>query len=420
MNTIQPVRFDKHADQLKLFEHVSSTFAQSPESQLSTQELYHQVARRAGLDAGDMAIKVQIGQSGQEHNLIKRQVRWHQQTLKTMGLIERVEGRRGIWQLTQEGKSKLTKIKDNVHMVAYSTELGLAIWGNWHTASKNFNQQIMLCLTSPPYPLHKPRHYGNPTVEEYTDFICKTLEPVVKNLHPAGSIALNVSNDIFEKGSPARSLYKEKMLIALHERLSLSLIDTWVWDNPTKPPGPTQWASKTRQQLNVAWEPVYILSPDPLMFKGNNRRILEPHSEKHLKFVKNGGEKRTASNGDGAYTIKPGSYSNPTEGRIPRNVQTISHVSAENRAFNRDLVAAGLPKHGAMMPAALALKLIKFLTDIEDVVLDVFFGSGTTGKQAEISGRRWIGFENALEYIQGSALRFKDVPSLELNKQIFS
>lgn len=87
--------------QMHLFDHVAEAFAQRPEFPLATHDLYEQVAKRAGISHADLDVKVKIGQSGQEQNLIKRQVRWHQQTMKKLGLIERVEGERGIWQLTE-------------------------------------------------------------------------------------------------------------------------------------------------------------------------------------------------------------------------------------------------------------------------------------------------------------------------------
>ncbi|MBF4991083.1 site-specific DNA-methyltransferase [Methylophilus sp. QUAN] len=405
--------------QMHLFDHVAEAFAQRPEFPLATHDLYEQVAKRAGISHADLDVKVKIGQSGQEQNLIKRQVRWHQQTMKKLGLIERVEGERGIWQLTEEGKGKLTKIRNNVAMVAYSTKLGIAIWGNNQTALKNLDEPIMLCLTSPPYPLRKPRAYGNPTAQEYTDFICKSLEPIVKNLHREGSLVINVTNDVFNEGLPSRNLYLEKLVIAINERFNLALMDRWVWHNKSKPPGPLQWASKTRQQLNVAYEPIYWFAVDPLACKSNNRRVLEPHTETHRKYIENGGSKKFASNNDGAYILKPGSYSNITEGRIPRNVLEYSHTDKENRELLKILRHRNWPTHGAMMPGALVLKIIKFLTDKDDLVVDLFSGSSVIPKQAEDSGRRWLSTECMLEYVQGSAVRFAGNSDLVLNEQIF-
>jgi site-specific DNA-methyltransferase (cytosine-N4-specific) len=50
-------------------------------------------------------------------------------------------------------------------------------------------------------------------------------------------------------------------------------------------------------------------------------------------------------------------------------------------------------KHPAIMPEEMARKLIRLYSFVEDIVLDPFFGSGTTGKAAMELNRRWIGYE---------------------------
>jgi site-specific DNA-methyltransferase (cytosine-N4-specific) len=51
---------------------------------------------------------------------------------------------------------------------------------------------------------------------------------------------------------------------------------------------------------------------------------------------------------------------------------------------------------------------IKFLTTGDDLVVDIFAGSNTTGRVAEQLGRRWIAMELDMSYVAGSALRFMD------------
>src|SRR3546814_19481809 len=90
-------------------------------------------------------------------------------------------------------------------------------------------------MTSPPYPLAKPRRYGNVTEAQYVDWLCKTLEPVIKLLVPGGSICINVGNDVFMPNSPARSLYRERLIVALHDRFGLPKIDELTWEAPKAP-----------------------------------------------------------------------------------------------------------------------------------------------------------------------------------------
>jgi site-specific DNA-methyltransferase (cytosine-N4-specific) len=68
------------------------------------------------------------------------------------------------------------------------------------------------------------------------------------------------------------------------------------------------------------------------------------------------------------------------------------------------------------MPIGLAGFFIQFLTDENDLVLDPFAGSNTTGQAAEALGRRWIAVEPNADYIEGSKGRFvsdEDLLALE-------
>jgi len=397
--------------ELDALKHVASVYALSPLDIIPNKVLYESAAKLSGIPAEQINHLDQVGEAGVKHSLFKRKVRWHQQTLKSMGLLERAE--RGAWRLSEKGKKQLTKAESSVIMLAFSTNLGIAIWGACERVFGSINEPITLCLTSPPYLLRNPRDYGNPKDEcEYVDFILRSLEPIVRNLVPGGSICLNISNDIFEQGSPARSMYCERLLLALHDRLGLQLMDRLVWES-NKPPGPIQWASKNRVQLNVAYEHVYWMTNDPLRVRSDNRRVLQEHSEKHLKLIKNGGDQRNASYSDGAYTLRAGkSFANETEGKIPRNIMKISSTCSDKRHLGKIAESLGLPVHGATMPIALAKFLIQFLTgDGEDeLVADPFGGWFRTAKAAEELGRRWISSELMLEYAMGGAEGFRASP----------
>lgn len=396
--------------QLDLFEHVLKSYAHEG-GPLSNDVLYAKVASSAGVPLEIIEKKVPIGKSGEMHSPFRRRVRWYQQTLRALGLLEKddVAGR-GHWKLTPKAKQKLTPAQGTAVMLGFSTDLGVALWAASSSVFPLIGEPITLCLTSPPYPLKKARAYGNPPIQEYVDFILKQMEPIVRHLAPGGSICLNVSNDIFEDHSPARSTYKERMLIALEDKLGLKLMDTLIWHNPNKPPGPIQWASLSRQQLNVAYEPVYWMTNDPRLCKSDNRRVLQQHTEQHMKLLNAGGERRSAVYGDGAYRLREGSFGKRTDGRIPRNILQFSHVESEKNEFRKEIQAQGLPHHGAMMPRRLARLLIEFLTEPGDLVVDNHFGHATTLIEAEDLGRRWFGAELMAEHVLGGALRFKDRP----------
>jgi len=397
----------KSLQQMDLFRCVSESYAVVPDRPLDNSALYNIVAAKCGISTEKLSEKTAIGKAGAERSLIKRSIRWHQQTLKHMGLLEKVPAQRGLWQLTKEGKRKLHRAAPGVTLLAFSTDLGIAIWGDCRQVFSSLDVPIHLVITSPPYPLRQPRAYGNPKESEYVDFICSALEPVVAKLADGASVCLNISNDIFEQGSPARSLYVERLVIALNDRLGLSLMDRLIWHNPSKPPGPVLWASIKRVQLNVAYEPVFWFTNNPRAVRSDNRRVLEPHTERHKRLIAAGGCQHEAEYADGAYRRKVGSYGNDTPGRIPRNVISLGHQCADHKEYRRDCEELGLPKHGAPMPLSLPDFLIRFMSLPGDLVADPFGGKLTTAMAAETLGRRWICSEWIYEYVRGASERFK-------------
>lgn len=402
-------------NQLNLFSGVLHAYSKETDGVLDNATLYAKVAEAAGVSAGEAARRQAVGTSGCKHNLYERKIRWYQQTLKQAGILQRVDGKRGVWGLTKPASKDLNQIEPTVSVIGFSTDLGIAILGACESVFASVDSPITLVVTSPPYPLAKARNYGNPTEPQYVDWICRTLEPVIKNLAPGGSICLNVSNDIFLPESPARSLYCERLLLELNSRFSLSLMDRLVWRNPSKPPGPYQYASKARTQLNVEYEHIFWLTNDPHKVKSDNRRVLQAHTEQQLRLIQKGGEQRTVSSSDGSYLIRPGSFGNQTAGRIPRNVLSFGHRCPAQTAYKRDAKARGLPVHGAPMPLKLASFLIEFLSEPGDLIADPFGGSFTTADAAERLGRRWLSTECMIEYVLGGSTRFVRAPGFRLN-----
>lgn len=400
--------------QIDLFAEVLHSYSATANGTLTNAALYEQVANRAGIDPEEFAARVPVGSSGQPHSLLKRQARWHQQSLKKAGVLERVDGERGVWRLTNPASADLNQIQSGVSVVGFSTRLGVAILGSCDTVFSRFDSPIVLCLTSPPYALSKPRAYGNVSEHEMVDWIVRMLEPVCRSLVAGGSICLNISNDIFLSGLPARSMYRERLMLALHDKLGLFKVDELIWVNKAKPPGPIQWASKERVQLNVAYEPIYWLTNDPTKLRSDNRRVLQEHTERHLRLIHAGGEQRDAEYSDGAYSVKTGNFGTLTEGRIPRNVLEFGHACADQRLYKQRARALGLRVHGAPMPLKLASFLVEFMSKPGDLVVDPFGGSFSTAKAAELLGRRWMSTEIMLEYVLGAATRFEGAEGFRL------
>ncbi|WP_059414459.1 site-specific DNA-methyltransferase [Cupriavidus basilensis] len=401
--------------QLDLFAHVAAAFADAADRPVSNAELYGTVAKAADIEPAETLRRQPIGASGALHSPFKRAVRWHQQTLKRLGIIERIPDQRGLWRLSEPAGKELDRATSGVKLLAFSTDLGVAIWSKSQDVFPSLGEPIALCFTSIPYPLRHARAYGNPPAAEFVDFICGVIEPIAAGLVPGGSIVLNVSNDIFEDRSPARSLYVERLVLALHDRFGLALMDRIPWVNYSKPPAPTWWACVNRVQLATGYEPILWFTNDPHRIRSDNRRILQEHTARHRSLVRAGGESRTAIYGDGAYRIRPGSFRAETAGRLARNVLERGHACADTRHYRQQAKALGLPVHGAMQPTAIPDFFIRFLTEPGDLVVDPFGGTIRTGLAAERLGRRWLVTEWIHQYIRGAAELFRTAPGFELN-----
>ncbi|KZC39844.1 DNA methyltransferase [Rhodanobacter sp. FW510-R12] len=401
-----------------LFEHVAAAYSDSDDGRLDNASLYRMVAERAGIPESKRRARSPIGRTGQLHSPVERAIRWHTQTLKHMGAIRRVDGERGVWELVERTRQGLHVPAVPVKLVAFSTALGVAIWGDNRGVIANLDEPIHLVLTSPPYPLRKPRAYGNVPVSEYVDFIVHAIEPLVRTLVRGGSMALNLSNDVFMASSPARSTYLERLIIALEDRLGLQLMDRLPWVNLSKAPGPIAWASKERIHLNVGFEPIIWMCNAPRESFADNRRVLEPHTEKHRQLIAAGGTAVEGDYSDGAYRRRAGAFGRETAGRIPKNVLMRGHRCADAMATRRDAQRLGLPPHGAVMPTSVADFLVRYLTEPGQLVVDPFGGKGTTGLAAERAGRRWLICDRVLDYLRAGAERFRAAPGFEMPEAV--
>ena len=86
----------------------------------------------------------------------------------------------------------------------------------------------------------------------------------------------------------------------------------------------------------------------------------------------------------------------------------------------------GQKVHPTQKPEALLYRVLLASTKPGDVVLDPFFGTGTTGAVAKMLGRRWIGIEREADYRAAAEARIARVRPADaaalaaLHEQLFS
>ena len=105
----------------------------------------------------------------------------------------------------------------------YETSAGAAYLGDSRELLKALPDGcVNLAFTSPPYALHFKKEYGNVSKAEYVDWFLPFAREIHRVLTDDGSFVLNIGGS-WNPGSPTRSLYHYKLMIALVEELGFHL-----------------------------------------------------------------------------------------------------------------------------------------------------------------------------------------------------
>lgn len=296
--------------------------------------------------------------------------------------------------------------------IKYRTRLGKAIHGNSYDYMRKLkSDSVDLVVTSPPYALHFKKEYGNADQAQYIEWITPFCEEIRRVLKPEGSFVLNIGG-AWVPGSPTRSLYHFRLLIHLCDELGFCLCQEFFWFNPAKMPAPAEWVNVRRIRVKDSVEYIYWLgkTANP---KANNRNVLQPYSEDMKRLIRRGIKETVRPSG---HRIRK-SFSDDRGGSIPPNLIQCGN-NESNSAYIKAMKAAGRKIHPARFPREIPRFFIKFLTDPDDLVVDPFAGSNTTGAVAEALGRRWIAIEIIDDYCDDSRMRFvenDEPPSDRLN-----
>ncbi|MEO0963568.1 MAG: site-specific DNA-methyltransferase, partial [Planctomycetota bacterium] len=181
------------------------------------------------------------------------------------------------------------------------------------------------------------------------------------------------------------------------------IAEDFYWFNPSKLPSPIEWVNKRKIRAKDSVNNVWWFSKSPFP-KADVTRVLTEYSERMKKLLKDPEgfyepKKRPSGHDIGK------SFGKDNGGAIPSNLLQIPN-SESNGQYLRGCKAAGIKAHPARFPAKLPEFFIRFLTDPNDLVVDIFAGSNTTGQVAEAEGRRWMAIDLDKEYIAASVFRF--------------
>ncbi|OWK98061.1 site-specific DNA-methyltransferase [Kaistella haifensis DSM 19056] len=329
-------------------------------------------------------------------------------------------------------KLTLNKNKTEEYQI-YKSKKGMLVQGNSIELLQNdkdlseLKGKVNLIVTSPPFPLNNKKQYGNEKGEEYKEWFTRLAPIFSKLLAEDGSLVIEIGN-AWESERPVQSLLHLECLLGMvkHPEADLRLIQEFICYNPSKLPSPAQWVTVNRLRTVDSYTHVWWIAKNDFP-KADNSKVLRPYSKSMEQLLKR--QSYNSGKRPSEHQISKGGFLKDNGGsiahnffemevidekrevRLPHSVLSFSNTNS-NDYFLKTCREKGITPHPARMSGGLINFFVQFLTDENDLVLDPFSGSNTTGYCAEKLDRTWVSFEIQEDYIQQAIVRFNE-PNLK-------
>lgn len=238
---------------------------------------------------------------------------------------------------------------------------------------------VKLVYGSPPYP-NAERNYGVWKSTEYIEKIAPFIDGAKHVLRSDGFLVINVKANrerAKSNTSSKRSLVVEELALLLESRWNMYCVDIEIWVKGNPVPTGLRCACQDAYEQNL-W---FSVAPK---WSINLDAIRRPYVAHSMDLY---GEYEYKPRSNGLSYVRKNKTIEPNPlGALPNNVITGG-------------VAQSKGGHQAVQPLYLPEKYIKAVTNPNDIVLDPWVGSGTTGVAALMLGRRFIGFDVSQEYV---------------------
>ena len=231
------------------------------------------------------------------------------------------------------------------------------------------NESVDLVFTSPPYYNARPEYSEYISYEEYLLKIRKIIHQCHRVLSEGRFFIMNISPVLIRRANRNEASKRIAVPFDFHRLFveeSFEFIDDIHW---VKPEG-AGWATGRGRRFAADRNPLQY-KPVPvteyvLVYRKKTEKLIDWHIRKH-------------PDQDAI------SQSKIQDGYEKTNLWKI------HPAHNK--------KHPAVFPLELAEKIVQYYSFRNDVVLDPFAGTGTTGKAAIMHGRRFVLFEQEESYV---------------------
>lgn len=228
------------------------------------------------------------------------------------------------------------------------------------------DNSVALAFTSPPYNVGKD-YDDNMTLEEYLDLIKRVGKDVYRVLKPGGRYVVNIANLGRKPYIPLHSCFYQ-----IHSDIGFLPMGEIIWQKGKGASGSCAWGS---------WR------------SAKAPRLRDLH-EYIIVFAKQ------------AFSRPDKGESDLTSEEFMESTLSIWQIQPES---------AKKAGHPAPFPVELASRVIKLYSYVDDVVLDPFMGSGTTGIAAKENGRHYVGFDISPEYCKLAEERIAKTKPREAN-----
>ena len=230
------------------------------------------------------------------------------------------------------------------------------------------DNSVSLVITSPPYAEQRKSYYGGIPEKDYPQWTVDWMNELRPKLKDDASVCINIRPHI-KNGEI--SDYVLRTRLALREN-GWKECEELIWYKPDSPP------MGSIKRPRRAWESVLWFC------KTNN-----PYCNTKANGVESnriGFEQSKFEESNNGYVHKG---QNKAKTGIARSTDVIiCGTSKIEKGYN----------HPAMFPIDVPLNIINMLSKENDLIVDPFIGSGTTGRACEKLGRNWVGFEINKEY----------------------
>jgi len=256
--------------------------------------------------------------------------------------------------------------------------------GDCEQVLKSFpNNSVDLIFTSPPYADQRKKTYGGIKPNQYVEWFLPKAKEFLRVLKPRGTFVLNIKERVVDG---ERHTYVIELILELRKQGWL-WTEEFIWHKKNSYPG--KWPNRFRDN----WE---------RLLQFNKQRRFNMYQESVMVPVGEWAKDRLSNLSE---TDKSRDESKVGSG-FGKN---ISNWVGRKKVYPNNVLYLATEcsnrNHSAVFPLELPTWFIKVFTAPGDIVLDPFIGSGTTAVAAIQLGRKYVGIDTELEYVDLSKER---------------